>query len=415
MRHDLYIAKRLYASSENTHEARRSRPAVRVALGGIVVGVLVMILTIFIVVGFKQTISEKVVGFQAHIQVVNFDNNNTYELQPITINDTLLQKIRSVEGVVEATPFATKPGMIKTNETFQAVVLKGRKTEDRGQRTKDFFALHLVRGQMPSKRNEVIISNELSRLLHLDIDSTFYCYFIQDQIRVRRFTIAGIYNTDFSEYDRLFVFGDLAQVQQLNQWDSTQVSGIEVRIDDFDNLEEVTNRVYFRTANQEDNRGEFLYTQNIRQTSPMIFSWLDLLDMNVLIIIILMLCVSGVCICSGLIILILEGIQFIGVMKALGATNQLVRRVYLWQAAFLIGKGMLIGNILGLTICALQYFFHLIPLDPTAYYVSYVPITFAWGWWLVLNIGTFVVSMLILLAPATIITRISPAQVMHFE
>ncbi len=444
MRTDLYIAKRLYYKSSqepNTPNSERTSPAVRVALWGMIIGVLVMIITIAIVVGFKQTIQEKVVGFGAHIQVVNFDNNSTYEMKPIAISDTLLTKIRTVEGVTSATPFATKPGMIKTADAFQAIIFKsspflipptGGRTPAEGCIASNnavqsfppvggtegglkFFSSNLISGQMPQKRNEVIISRELSRLMHLDLDSTFICYFIQDQVRARRFTISGIYNTDFSEYDSRFIIGDITQVQQLNGWDSTQVSGVECMINDFDRLEEITNRVYFRTANQEDADGNFLYTQNIQQTNPAIFSWLDLLDMNVVVIIVLMLCVSGICMCSGLIILILEGIQFIGVMKALGASNNLIRRIYLWQAAFLIGKGMLLGNIIGLALCALQYFFHLIPLDPTAYYVSYIPVTFAWGWWIVLNLGTFLVSMLIMLLPSIVVTKISPAQVMRYE
>ncbi len=444
MRTDLYIAKRLYYKSSNepnTPESGRTSPAVRVALWGMIIGVLVMIITIAIVVGFKQTIQEKVVGFGAHIQVVNFDNNNTYEMKPIAISDTLLTKISTVKGVTVAAPFATKPGMIKTADAFQAIIFKGSPLliPPTGGRTPvegciasnnavqsfppvggtegglEFFSSNLVAGRLPQKRNEVIISRELSRLMHLDLDSTFICYFIQDQVRARRFTISGIYNTDFSEYDSRFIIGDIAPVQQLNGWDSTQVSGVECMIDDFDRLEEITNRVYFRTANQEDANGNFLYTQNIIQTNPAIFSWLDLLDMNVVVIIVLMLCVSGICMCSGLIILILEGIQFIGVMKALGASNNLIRRIYLWQAAFLIGKGMLLGNIIGLALCAVQYFFHLIPLDPTAYYVSYVPVTFAWGWWILLNLGTFLVSMLIMLFPSIVVTKISPAQVMRYE
>ncbi len=419
MRTYLYIAKRIYHKDAGPNAPKSTSPAVRVALWGMIIGVLVMIITIFVVIGFKQTIREKVVGFGSHIQVVNFDNNNTYEMQPIALTDTLLHKIRTVEGVHSATPFATKPGMIKTANAFQAIVFKGLPMENNGQQPNDaaaqFFNSHLLVGHLPQQPNQVLISSELSRLLHLDIDSTFICYFIQDQIRARKFTVAGIYNTDFAEYDQRFIIGSITQVQQLNHWDSTQVSGIDVLIHDFADLDEITNRVYFRTANQEDAHGNFLYAQNIQQTNPAIFSWLDLLDMNVVVIIILMLCVAGICMCSGLIILILEGIQFIGVMKALGASNRLIRRIYLWQAAFLIGKGMLLGNIIGLTICVLQYFFHLIPLNPAAYYVSYVPISFAWGWWLILNLGTFLVSMMIMLFPSVRVTKISPAQVMRYE
>ncbi len=410
---NLTIAKRLYTK----------RTSVRVAFLGMVVSVLVMIVTLAIVIGFKDAIRNKVSGFGAHIQVVNFDNNNTYELKPIRYTDSLLLKIASVDGVASVRPFATKPGMLKTNDAFQAVVFKGHKKEEtrrkkqetRNMKRQDFFADNLVAGRMPQKANEVVISRELGRLLRLDIDSTFFCYFIQEQIRARRFTVSGLYNTDFTEYDKMFIVGDMVQVQQLNGWDSTQVSGIDVMIRDFADLDEVTNRVYFRTANQEDSDGNFLYTQNIQQINPAIFSWLDLLDMNVIVIIVLMLAVAGICMCSGLIILILEGIQFIGLMKALGATNMRIRKIYLWQAAFIIGRGMLFGNILGITLCAIQYFFHLIPLDASAYYVSYVPIAFTWLGWLLLNIGTFAVSMLIMLLPSVVVTKISPAQVMRYE
>ncbi len=403
MHNEVEIAQRLFSKND-----KNTSPAVRVAIGGMVIGVLVMIVTIFVVVGFKDTIREKVVGFGAHLQVVNFDNNNTYEMQPIRIDQLLLDTISAVKGIVGVSPFATKPGMIKTDDAFQAIVYKGTDSHD-------FFQHHLVRGQLPVKSGEVLISSTLSQQMQLDTMSTFYCYFIQDQIRVRRLKVSGIYNTDFTEYDKLFVIGDIHQVQQLNGWDSTQVSGIEAWVDNFDEIDDITNRVYFRTANREDSDGNFLYAQNITQTTPAIFSWLALLDMNVLIIIILMLCVSGVCMCSGLIILILESVQFIGIMKALGAANTLIQRIYLWQAAFLIGRGMLLGNIIGLLLCALQYFFHIIPLEASAYYVSYVPITFAWGWWGILNIGTFVVSMTVMLLPSAIISRISPAQVMRYE
>ncbi len=421
MRTDLFIARRLFFQKQQEDNTPSKRNAsYYVALWGMIIGVLIMIVTIFIVVGFKQEIREKVIGFGSHIQVVNFDNNNTYEMRPIHYSDSLLADIQAVQGVTAVCPFATKPGMIKTDDAFQAIVLKGVAPEFLSQEH-SFFQQNIIEGRIPEKANEVIVSQSLANLLHLKRDSTFLCYFIQEQVRVRKYMIVGLYNTDFSEYDNIFVIGALAQVQQLNQWNGKQVSGLEVLIDDFDDIDEITNQVYFQTANkpngpyEHEYEAEYLYTQNICQTNPAIFSWLALLDMNVIIIIILMLAVAGICMCSGLIILILEGIQFIGVMKALGATNALLRRVYLWQAGFIIGKGMLIGNIIGLALCAIQYFTHLIPLDPTAYYVSYVPITFAWGWWLVLNIGAFVISMAIMLLPATLVTRISPAQIMKFE
>ena len=412
MTNEWHIARRLF-SEDNRQGRSMSTPAVRVALAGIIIGVAVMIVTVFIVVGFKQTITDKVVGFGSHIQVVNFDNNNTYEMQPISVSDTLLMKLKSIKGVVSAEPFATKPGILKTDSQFHAVIFKGMPLDATANR--DFFRQNLTSGSMPQKSNEILISDDIARQLCLSADTSVLCYFIGDDILVRKYRIAGTYNTDFSDYDELFITGDICQVQRLNRWETKQVSGVEILIDDFDNIEQITNNVYFATANRADDEGNFYMTQNIIQLNPAIFSWLDLLDMNVLVIIILMLCVSGFGIISGLLILILDSIQFIGIMKAMGATNSYLRRIYLMQAAILTGKGLLWGNVIAIAVCLLQYCLHIIPLDPTAYYVSYVPVSFHWGWWAVVNIGTLVISLLILLAPSAIITRISPAKVMQFE
>lgn len=400
------IAERLYFAQEK--EQRSSRPAVRVALGGIIIGVLVMIVAISVVVGFKQEITQKVAGFGSHIQVVNFDNNSTYELQPIYVSDSLLHTIKEIPNVAYVSTFASKPGIIKTDNAFQGIIFKGTDYWD-------YFAQNIVEGTLPTATNEVLLSTELAKQLQLHVGDNLLCYFIQEDLRVRRLYIAGLYNTCMSELDKVFVLGDIALVRQLNAWKDNQVSGIEVLVDDFRQLENTTQAVYFATANRLDEDGNTLYTQNLQQLNPNIFGWLDLLDMNVVIIIVLMLCVSGFSIVTGLIILILDSIQLIGTLKALGADNQFVRRIFIYQAILLIGKGMLWGNVIGLGLCALQYFTHLIPLDAASYYVSYVPMAFPWGWWLVLNIGTLLLSWLILLAPSAIITQISPAKVMHFE
>jgi lipoprotein-releasing system permease protein len=218
-----------------------------------------------------------------------------------------------------------------------------------------------------------------------------------------------------TEMDKMFILGHIDVVRRLNGWNEDQVSGIEVLVDDLRSLGEVTDRVYYITANRLDEEGNAFYTQNLQQLNPQIFGWLDLLDMNVVIIIVLMLCVSGFSIVTGLIILILDSIQLIGALKALGADNSFVRRVFVYQALMLIGKGILLGNAIGIGLCALQYYTHLIPLDAKSYYVTYVPMAFSWGWWLLLNIGTILVSWAILLAPSAVVTQISPARVMHFE
>lgn len=407
MRTEVQIARRLHFSEEGAGR-RISRPAVRVAVDGIAIGVAVMIVTLAVVFGFKQTIRDKVIGFGGHIQVVNFDNNNTYEMQPILVTDSLLDKLRALGGVASVSAFCTKPGIIKTSDAFQGMVLKG--TDDMR-----FFERNLCDGRLPADPKEVLLSRRMSRKLRLGIDSTFYCYFVEDEVRVRKVSVCGIYNTDFSDYDDLFVIGDMHAIRQLNRWDANQASGMEIRITDFRRLQEVADEVYFATANRMDNEGNAYFTQTIEDLNPTIFAWLNLLDMNVVVIIVLMLAVSAMNIISGLIILILGNIPTIGLLKSLGATNGFVRRIFLVQAAFLVSKGMLIGNIVGLLLCAVQFFFRVIPLDPTSYYVSYVPIAWNVGSWVVLNVGTLALIMLILLLPASIVSRISPARVMRWE
>ena len=400
------IAKRLYFSEEG--RARTSRPAVRVALGGILIGVMVMIVAICVVVGFKQEIQRKVAGFGSHIQVVNFDNNATYELQPVEVSDSLLQKLRGLPYVKQVSTFASKPGILKTDSAFQGIIFKGTDYWD-------YFAENLVSGSLPEEKNEVIISTVLASQLHLAVGDAILCYFVQEDLRVRKLYVSGLYNTCMSEMDRLFVLGDIDLVRQLNRWRASQASGIEVLVDDLRHLQEAADGVYFATANRLDEAGNAFYTQTLEQLNPQIFGWLDLLDMNVVIIIVLMLCVSGFSIITGLIILILESITLIGTLKALGAHNRFVRRIFIYEAILLVGKGMLWGNVLGLGLVALQYFTQVIPLDASIYYVSYVPMAFPWGWLVALNIGVLLVAWVIMLAPSAIVSQISPAKVMHFE
>ena len=400
------IAKRLYFSQEG--RSRTSRPAVRVALGGIVIGVMVMIVAICVVVGFKQEIQRKVAGFGSHIQVVNFDNNATYELQPVEVSDSLLQKLRGLPYVKHVSTFASKPGILKTDSAFQGIIFKGTDYWD-------YFAENLVSGSLPEEKNEVIISTVLANQLHLAVGDAILCYFVQEDLRVRKLYVSGLYNTCMSEMDRLFVLGDIDLVRQLNHWRASQASGIEVLVDDLRHLQEAADGVYFATANRLDEAGNAFYTQTLEQLNPQIFGWLDLLDMNVVIIIVLMLCVSGFSIITGLIILILESITLIGTLKALGAHNRFVRRIFIYEAILLVGKGMLWGNVLGLGLVAVQYFTQVIPLDASIYYVSYVPMAFPWGWLVALNIGVLLVAWVIMLAPSAIVSQISPAKVMHFE
>lgn len=403
------IAMRLYFSKDG--EKRTSRPAVRVALAGMIVGVLVMILTICVVVGFKQTITQKVAGFGAHIQLVSFDNNNTYDMQPIEVDDSLLCQLQSYPYVQAVAPFITKPGMLKTDSAFHGIVLKGTDYWD-------FFAANIVEGTIPQTPQEVIISQSVLNRLNLQIGGTVNAYFVSEtaDVRARRWKIVGVYQTGFEQFDQLFIISPMETASRLQGWEEKNYSGVEILLSDVSHLDEVADEMYFEVVNKVDENGyNIYYIQTLHQQNPAVFAWLDLLDMNVIVIIILMLLVAGFNIISGLIILIMESVRLIGTLKALGADNHFVRRIFLTQAALLVGKGVVWGNIIGLAIAAIQYFWHIIPLDPITYYVSYVPITFAWGWIILLNVLTIALSMLILLLPSMIITRISPAKVMHFE
>lgn len=406
MRPETFIARRLYAAQ--SAEKRSSTPAVRVALAGMIIGVVVMVVTICVVVGFKRTITEKIAGFGAHIQVVNFENNNTYEYQPITYTDSLVDALSSLDHITHVTPFFTKPGILKTDDAFNGIVLKGTDYWD-------YFAQNLIEGTLPTEPTQVIISEDMSRTLRLSVDDRVLCYFVGDDVRVRRLQVSGIYRTGFGDFDGLFVLGQPDLIRQLNQWSDHQASGLELLVDDFAWLEQAADAVYFTTANRLDEEGNAYYTQTIEQLNPQIFSWLDLLDMNVVIILILMLCVAGFNIISGLIILIIDSITMIGTLKALGADNRFVRRIFLTEATMLILRGVIWGNVIGLALVAVQYFTHVLPLDATTYYVNFVPVAFPWLGWIALNIGTILISLLILLAPSAIVTHISPAKVMHFD
>jgi lipoprotein-releasing system permease protein len=410
---EFYIAKRIHFQQGKKNV---SRPAVRIATIGIALGLAVMLISIAVVIGFKQEIRNKTIGFGGHIQITNFDNNNTYEMNPIKADNALIKKISSIEGVRHVQRFATKPGIIKTDNEFQGIVIKGIDSDFDWQ----FFKSNLLEGRIidvsgPSPVNQVVLSKYLANLLGLKLGDSFFTYFIQDQVRARKFKIVGIYSTNFIEYDKLFILADMRQVQALNDWKSDSFSGLEVLIKDFDQLDKVGDAVYDATGNKFNKEGKTYSTQTIKQLNMQIFSWLDLLDMNVWVILILMLSVAGFNMISGLLILILERTNMIGILKSIGATNWSVRKIFLYHSFFLIGKGMLWGNVIGLSLCAIQYFTGIIPLDAEAYYVATVPITFNWLYILLLNAGTLVASLLMMIGPSYLITKITPAKIIRYE
>ncbi|MBR6118152.1 MAG: ABC transporter permease [Paludibacteraceae bacterium] len=379
-------------------------------MAGIIVGITVMILTVCIVVGFKQTVTNKLAGFDAHIQVVSFETNDSYDLSPIEVSDSLLVQLRSFPHVTAASPFITKPGMLKTDSAFHGIVLKGTEYWS-------FFEDNRVEGVIPSEPQQVLLSRLVANRLQLHVGDPVPCYFIEEKdVRARKLTISGIYDSGFEQYDELFVLTPLETMRSLQKWDSTTYSGIDILVDDVRNIESAYDDIYFATVNHIDENGYNCYfVQNLYEKNPKIFLWLDLLDMNVVLIIILMLIVAGMNMVTGLIILILESVQLIGTLKALGANNRFIRRIFLTQASMLIVKGLLWGNILGLTLAAIQYFGHVIPLESATYYVNTVPVAFPWMWIVLLNAVTMALCMLVLLLPSMIISNIHPAKVMHFE
>ena len=410
---ELFIAKRIHFRQDRKNI---SRPAVRIATIGIALGLAVMLISVAVVIGFKKEIRNKTIGFGGHIQITNFDNNNTYEMNPIKVDFALIKKISAIDGVIHVQRFSTKPGIIKTDTEFQGIVLKGI---DAGFDWK-FFKSNLVEGRIidfphNSATNEVVISKYLANLLQLKLGDSFFTYFIQNQVRARKFKIVGIYSTNFIEYDKLIILTDMRHVQSLNGWTADSFSGLELLINDFNRIDEVGDAVYSATANKFTKDGKAFTTQTIKQLNPQIFSWLDLLDMNVWVILILMLSVAGFNMISGLLILILERTNMIGILKSIGATNWSVRKIFLYHSFFLIGKGMLWGNLIGLSLCAIQFFTGFIPLDPSAYYVATVPIVFNWTYIFLLNAGTLLVSLLVMIGPSYLITKISPANTIRYE
>ena len=312
--------------------------------------------------------------------------------------------------------FSTKPGMIKTDDAFQGMVLKGVGPEF----DPHFIKEYLVEGEIPVfsdsvSTNQVLISKALATKMKLKLGDKIYTYYIQDDIRARRLTIAGIYQTNFSEYDNLFLLTDLNLVNRLNGWQPEQVTGVELQVKDYDKLEDITYEIATDIDNRQDELGGVYYVRNIEQLNPQIFAWLDLLDLNVWVILILMIGVAGFTMISGLLIIIIERTNMIGILKALGANNFTIRRTFLWFAVFLIGKGMLWGNAIGLAFCILQSQFGLFKLDPETYYVDTVPVSFNILLFVLINLGTLFASVLMLIGPSFLITKINPASSMRYE
>ena len=409
-----FIALRIYRNSEPGKQV--SRPAVLIAMVGIALGLAVMIIAVSVIVGFKSEVRDKIVGFGAHIQIGNLDAARSYETRPVVVGDSMMAALSDYPEVKHVQRYSTKPGMIKTADAFQGMVLKGVGQEY----DSTFFHRHLLEGEFPqvsdsASSNRVVISKSLANKLQLKLGDKIDTYFIQDDVRARRLKIVGIYQTNFSEYDNLFLLTDLNLVNRLNGWQPEQVTGVELQVKDYDKLEDITYEIATDIDNRQDDLGGVYYVRNIEQLNPQFFAWLELLDLNVWVILILMIGVAGFTMISGLLIIIIERTNMIGILKALGANNFTIRRTFLWFAVFLIGKGMLWGNAIGLAFCILQSQFGLFKLDPETYYVDTVPVSFNVLLFILINLGTLFASVLMLIGPSFLITKINPASSMRYE
>ena len=413
----LFIARRIYGSSA-PQDARVSRPAVTIAMIGIAVGLVVMMLSVAIALGFKQEVRDKVIGFGSHIQVANFTRTDVYETRPVVGSDSIRQVIRQASpGVEHIQRFAIKPGMLKTDDNFQGIILKGIAQEY----DTTFLANHLVEGRIPHftdsvASGEVLVSRQVADKMGLHVGDKINTYYIEKNVRARRFTISGIFQTHFTEYDDRFFITDLYTASRLNNWkDRDLVSGMELRISPDASLEQCADEVSSVINRQTDRYGNAYLAQSIEQLYPSIFAWLEVLDTNVVVILVLMLGVAGFTMISGLLILILERTNMIGILKALGAPDITIRRIFLYFSAFLILKGMFWGNLIGISLCLAQKYGGIVHLDPKTYYVEVVPVLIDVPLLLLLNLFTLLVSVLMLVGPSLLISRIKPVKAIRFE
>ena len=411
----LYIAKRIY--SDQGDKRKVSRPAIRIATIGVAIGLAVMIVTVSVVLGFKHTIRDKVVGFGSHIQVHNIMNYSGSDPHPISASDSLMKVVNKLPGVDKAERFSMTQGILKTDEDFLGIAIKGI-AEDYDT---TFLSQHLVAGNITSfsdktSKYKLLISKMIADKMRLKVGDKVFGYFIDNQdVRTRKFTISGIYQTNMTRFDETLCFTDLHTANKLNGWTDNQVTGIEVLVKDFEKVNETADQFIDHINRTSDEEGNALTTETIYELYPQVFSWLELLDINVWIILALMVCVAGFTMISGLLIIILERTQMIGILKALGARNNTVRHTFLWFSVFIIGQGLFWGNIVGVGIVLLQKYTGIITLDPQTYYVSEAPMELNLPLIALINVATLLICVFVLIAPSYLISHIHPAKSMRYE
>ena len=410
-----FLAHRIYA--QNDDKRKVSRPAIRIATIGVAIGLAVMIVSVCVVLGFKHAIRDKVIGFGSHIQVAEYNALMGGDGRAVQMDDSVMSVLSHIQGVKHVQRFAYRQGILKTDDDFLGVMFKGVGPEF----DSTFIHKSMVEGSIPRfsdkvSGNKLLISKNMADKLHLKTGSRLFAYFIDyTGVRMRRFTISGVYQTNLTQYDNTICFTDLHAVAKLNGWPADVAGGAELTINNFEQLDDVERTVIAKVNRTTDHYGNTFASKTIKEVSPQIFSWLSLLDLNVWIILAIMMCVAAVTMISGLLIIILERTQMIGLLKALGAGNATVRHTFMWFSAFIIGRGLLWGNLVGLGLVAFQYVTGLVKLDPATYYVSTVPVEVNLLYIVLLNIGTLIISLFVLIAPSYLISHIHPAKTMSYE
>lgn len=411
----LFLARKIYGSDDKNQKV--SKPAIRIATLGVAIGLAVMIITVGVVYGFKHSIRDKAIGFGSHIQVENFMSMQSGDPYPICMDDSLINVLKNINGINHVGRYTLTQGILKTDSDFLGIVFKGIGEEYDTQ----FLAQNIVEGEMPKfsakkSSNKILVSKTIADKLHLKTGDRLFAYFVcTDDVRVRRFTVSGIYETNMSHFDQVICIADLYTTNKLNGWEPNQCSGAEIEVSDFTKLDQVAQEMVEKVNRTTDHNGETLSTQTIFEAYPQIFTWLDLLDINVWIILALMTCVAGFTMISGLLIIILERTQMIGILKALGARNSTVRHTFLWFATFIITRGLLLGNIIGIGLLLLQKYTGVVTLDPKTYYVSEVPVEINIPIFLAINAATLAISVMVLVAPSYLVAHIQPSKSMRYE
>ncbi|MDE6012411.1 MAG: ABC transporter permease [Prevotella sp.] len=409
----LFLSKRIF--SDKGDRRKVSRPAIRIATIGVAIGLAVMIVTVSIVLGFKHTIRDKVAGFGSHITVQNVRAVYSPDYT-ICIDSTYLSLLEEVDKVKHVQRYTTTQGILKTDDDFLGIILKGIGPEY----DTSFLQEYLIEGELPqfsdsATQYPLVVSKTMADKLKLHTGDRLFAYFINDDVRTRRFTVCAIYQTNMKRFDDAICITDIYVTQKLNGFDSEECSGLELLSDDFDHLADTKHDVSAVLRAHPDMAGNYMASQTIKESYPQVFSWLELLDINVLIILILMIAVAGFTMISGLLIIILERTQMIGILKALGARYGTVISTFLWFGAFIISRGLLLGNIIGIGIVVLQQQTGLVTLDPQTYYVSEAPMELNVPIILLLNVCTLLSSVLVLILPSMLVMFIRPAQSMRYE